>query len=208
MLSTRSTPNGTRSVGILGVPLGYGAAKIGSELGVNAIRLSQSQGRTLHDNIAQLGYDVYDHGDVRVTKPQFTAGLYENPKYLAEMTSSSQAIYDSVTAILEKDQRPIILGGDHSIAIGTFSALSAFHRARGEEIGLIWFDAHAESEVDIKAYRLSSLEDVTGPLANTYGWVIKTPSLTRDAASSSTIFCSRSACSTLSTSESRLAVNR
>ena len=162
MLSTRSTPNGTRSVGILGVPLGYGAAKIGSELGVNAIRLSQSQGRTLHDNIAQLGYDVYDHGDVRVTKPQFTAGLYENPKYLAEMTSSSQAIYDSVTAILEKDQRPIILGGDHSIAIGTFSALSAFHRERGEEIGLIWFDAHA----DINTPETSSSGNVHGmPLA-------------------------------------------
>ena len=162
MFSSKSIRNGAKSVGILGVPLGYGAAKIGSELGVNAIRLSQSQGRTLYENIAELGYDVYDHGDVPIAKPHSTADASENPRHLSEMVVSCQAIHEAVTAILEKDQKPVILGGDHSIAIGTFSALSAFHKQRGEDIGLIWFDAHA----DINTPETSSSGNIHGmPLA-------------------------------------------
>jgi arginase len=162
MLSPKTNPNGSKSVGILGVPLGYGAAKIGSELGVNAIRLSQSQGRTLHENIAQLGYDVYDHGDVPIAKPPSVAEPNENPKYLPEITVSFQAIYDYVIAILERDRKPVILGGDHSIAIATFSALSAYYRQRGEDIGLIWFDAHA----DINTPETSTSGNIHGmPLA-------------------------------------------
>ena len=162
MSSAKSVLDGAKSVGVLGVPLGYGAAKIGSELGVNAIRLSQSQGRTLNENIAQLGYEVWDHGDVPVTKPRSIAESGENPRYLPEMISSCRAIYNSVTDILEKDQKPVILGGDHSIAIGTFSALSAHHRQRGEDIGLIWFDAHA----DINTPETSASGNIHGmPLA-------------------------------------------
>jgi arginase len=142
--------------------LGYGAAKIGSELGVNAIRLSQSSGMTLHENISNLGYDVYDHGDVRIVKPEAVANPNQSPKYLPEMTVSCQAIYDSVTAILERAQKPIILGGDHSVAIGTFSALSSFHKRRDEEVGLIWFDAHA----DINTPETSASGNIHGmPLA-------------------------------------------
>lgn len=144
-MSLRETDlNGTKSVGILGVPLGYGAAKIGSELGVNAIRLSRSGGRTLQENISNLGYKVYDHGDVRIAKPERVADLDQNPKHLPEMIQSCQALYDSVIAVLEHDQIPIILGGDHSIAIGSFSALAAFHKQRDQDIGLLWFDAHAD----------------------------------------------------------------
>jgi arginase len=154
--------NGTKSVGILGVPLGYGAAKIGSELGVDAIRLSQSAGRTLQENISQLGYDVNDHGDVQIVKPKSVASPDQNPKYLSEMTASSQAIYDSVIEVLEQDQKPIILGGDHSIAIGSYSALASYHRERGEDVGLIWFDAHA----DINTPETSATGNIHGmPLA-------------------------------------------
>jgi len=136
--------NGSKAVGILGVPLGYGAEKIGSELGVSAIRISKAHGRTLAEQISELGYEVQDHGDVPVVMPSAIASASENPKYLPEMLATSQNIFDAVTAILEQGQKPIILGGDHSIAIGTFSALSSFFNQRGEDIGLIWFDAHAD----------------------------------------------------------------
>jgi len=153
---------GSRSVGLLGVPLGYGAAKTGSELGVDAIRLSRSQGRTVSENIGELGYRVFDHGDVAIVKPSAVANPLENPKYLHEMAASCECIFDSVTKILEQGQRPIILGGDHSIAIGTFSAIASFFRHRHEDVGLIWLDAHA----DINTPETSASGNIHGmPLA-------------------------------------------
>ncbi|MFN6964807.1 MAG: arginase [Pyrinomonadaceae bacterium] len=138
-------PNSVRgAVGILGVPMGFGAAKIGSELGVSAIRITKTRGRTLVEQIAELGYSVEDHGDVAVVMPSAIAAADDNPKYLAEMVATSENIHRSVTGILERGELPVILGGDHSIAIGTFSAISNFCRGRGEDVGLIWFDAHAD----------------------------------------------------------------
>jgi arginase len=130
-------------IGILGVPLGYGARSMGSELGVNAMRLSRMRGKILADHIRSLGYEVTDHGDAEIVHPEQYPS-HENPKYLPEMLASSRNVMASVTSILENGETPVILGGDHAIAIPTFSALSDFYSSRGEDIGLIWFDAHAD----------------------------------------------------------------
>lgn len=132
-----------KKVGILGVPLGFGAGKTGSELGVNAMRLSKIRGRNLADHIRALGFEVIDHGDAMIVQPG-DQEKYENPKHLAEMIASSRNISAFLSEILANDEIPIILGGDHAIAIPTFSAIAAHYRAKGEEIGLIWFDAHAD----------------------------------------------------------------
>src|SRR3954467_12748634 len=113
----------TRKIGMLGVPLGYGAAMTGSELGVNAMRLSKIRGRRLADHIHHLGYEVTDHGDAPIETPDEGANG-SKPRHLAEMITSCMNIADSVTRILESDELPVILGGDHSIAIATFSAIS------------------------------------------------------------------------------------
>ncbi len=133
----------TKKVGILGVPLGFGAGQTGSELGVNAMRLSKIRGRNLADHIRSLGFEVVDHGDAAIVQPD-NIPADENPKHLAEMLASSENIMGSLDAILQSGATPIILGGDHSIAIPTFSAISAHYHEKGEEIGLIWFDAHAD----------------------------------------------------------------
>jgi arginase len=133
----------TKKVGILGVPLGFGAGQTGSELGVNAMRLSKIRGRNLADHIRSLGFEVTDHGDAAIVQPD-NIPADENPKHLAEMLASSENIMGSLDAILQSGATPIILGGDHSIAIPTFSAISAHYHEKGEEIGLIWFDAHAD----------------------------------------------------------------
>lgn len=129
-------------VGILGVPLGFGAGSPGSELGVEAMRMSRIRGRSLVDQIGSLGYEVIDHGDAVIIKP----GTAEagHPRHLAEMVASSANIIESLRAILAAGEIPVILGGDHAIAIPTFSAVSAHYRAAGSEVGLIWFDAHAD----------------------------------------------------------------
>jgi arginase len=137
----------TRKVGILGIPLGFGAGQVGSELGVDSIRLSRIRGRRLVEHIAELGYEVADHGDVDVIRPVAPADPDENPKYLREMVASSQNSFNAILAMLANSETPIILGGDHSIAIGTFSAVSAFAREADDQVGLIWFDAHADINI-------------------------------------------------------------
>lgn len=133
----------SNKVGILGVPLGFGAGQTGSELGVNAMRLSKIRGRNLSDHIRFLGYEVIDHGDAAIVQPEDSLDT-GNPKYLNEMLASSGNIISSLANMLDDGQFPVILGGDHSIAIPTFSAISSHYRTQGTEIGLIWFDAHAD----------------------------------------------------------------
>ncbi len=132
-----------KKAGILGIPLGFGAGKTGSELGVNAMRLSRIRGRNLADHIRLLGYEVTDHGDATIIHPVDDENQ-SNPKYLPEMLASSRNIVETLSNILANDELPIILGGDHAIAIPTFSAVASHYRIRGEEIGLIWFDAHGD----------------------------------------------------------------
>lgn len=131
-------------VGILGIPLGFGAGQTGSELGVEAIRLSPIRGRQLAEHIQELGHRVNDYGNVPVVRPTKPAIQDDNPKYLPELLASFRNVEYSLKTLLKDGSFPVILGGDHSIAIGTFSAISSFYREREDEVGLIWFDAHAD----------------------------------------------------------------
>ncbi len=133
----------SKKAGILGVPLGFGAGQTGSELGVNAMRMSKIRGRGLADHIRSLGYETTDHGDAVVIQP-LESDSATKPKHLPEMLASCANIMVAVEGILQNDEIPVILGGDHSIAIPTFSAISSHFRGRGEEVGLIWFDAHSD----------------------------------------------------------------
>lgn len=137
-------PGSGKKVSLVGVPLGYGAGKKGSELGVEAMRLSQIRGRQLIDHIRDLGYEASDRGNVDIVKPVALADERDNPKYLAEMLASCANIASELRSLLNGGSLPVILGGDHSIAIGTFSGIASHFRSKGEEIGLIWFDAHAD----------------------------------------------------------------
>ena len=131
-------------IGLIGVPLGFGAGRVGSELGVNAMRVSWIRGRRLCERIQELGYSVTDHGDADIVKPLVPAQPIDNPKYLPEVVTSTQIFLTRYRRCLIMTRRPVILGGDHTIAIGTFSAVSAAGRSAGTEVGLISFDAHAD----------------------------------------------------------------
>ncbi len=154
-----------KKAGILGVPLGFGAGQTGSELGVNAMRLSKIRGRHLADHIRALGYEVTDHGDAVIVQPDDNAPA-GHPRHLPEMLASSANIIASLGVILGNGEFPIVLGGDHAIAIPTFSAIAAHYREQGNEIGLIWFDAHA----DINTPETSPSGNIHGmPLATILG---------------------------------------
>jgi arginase len=143
-MRSNGSPGKGLKVGIVGVPLGYGAGQTGSELGVEAMRVSRMRGGVLSDHIRGLGYDVTDYGNVDVIRSTEVAEVSANPKYLPEMVASSVNIAAGVKQVLADGAIPIILGGDHSIAIGSFSGISSHFRSKGEDVGLIWFDAHAD----------------------------------------------------------------
>jgi arginase len=137
-------PGEGKKVGMIGVPLGYAAGQVGSELGVTAMRLAAVRGQRILEHIKELGYEFKDHGNVAVVQPETVAGEKENPKYLAEMITSCEEMMKGIGNILADGAIPVILGGDHSIAMGTVSAMSKHQHDQGKELGLIWFDAHAD----------------------------------------------------------------
>lgn len=163
----RLFPGKGKKAGILGVPLGFGAGTKGSELGTTAMRLAKIQGKFLTEHLSDLGFDVKDYGDVEIVKPNYEAAENENPKYLDEMIASSKNMAEAVKNILADGAIPLIIGGDHSIAIGTFSGISSHFHEKDEEIGLIWFDAHA----DINTNETSPSGNIHGmPLAALLGY--------------------------------------
>lgn len=137
-------PGRDKKVGLIGIPLGYGAGQVGSELGVTSIRLASVRGQRLVEHIADLGYEFKDYGNVEIIYPTKVAAEEENPKYLKEMLASCQNMAKDVGGILADGAIPVILGGDHAIAMGTLSGISKHFRDKNEEIGLVWFDAHAD----------------------------------------------------------------
>ena len=160
------TPGAGKKVRVVGVPLGYGAGQTGSELGVEAMRLSKIRGEYLLERIRELGYDAEDIGNIDIVRPERSAPSSENPKYLDEMLVSCRNMSVGIKKILSDGSMPVILGGDHSIAIGTFSGIASHFREKGEDIGLIWFDAHA----DINTPETSGSGNIHGmPLAAILG---------------------------------------
>lgn len=129
----------SRPVSILGVPLGYGASMAGVDMGPAALRVAR-----LNQRIAELGYEVNDLGDLRLERPKSQPQPTEKLKYLKEITSACERLADEVQDILTSGALPIVLGGDHSIAIGSIAGASAFSKRRDAQLGLIWFDAHAD----------------------------------------------------------------
>ncbi|MEP7213805.1 MAG: arginase [Acidobacteriota bacterium] len=161
------SPGAGRKVGILGVPLGFGAGMTGSQLGVEAMRLSRFRGEMLIKHIAALGYDVTDYGNVDIVEPDDSGSDIGNPRHLREMIESCGRIETRLESVLADGSLPVILGGDHSIAIGTFSAIASHYQKKGQDIGLIWFDAHA----DINTPETSRSGNIHGmPLAALLGY--------------------------------------
>lgn len=131
--------NPRKPVSILGVPLRYGADMVGVELGPAVMRMAGLESR-----IAQLGYVIQDRGDVGPGRLEQPANPQDKLKYLREISSTCQQLCSKVKSCLDSGELPIILGGDHSIAIGSLAGVASHCRDQNESLGLIWFDAHAD----------------------------------------------------------------
>ena len=128
-----------KAVGVLGVPLAYGASMAGVELGPAALRVAR-----LNRRIAELGYEVRDLGDLHVEQSQSTPEPGAKLKYLREIRAACEDLAEKVERVLQAGELPLTLGGDHSIAIGSIAGFASHCRKQNKNPGLIWFDAHAD----------------------------------------------------------------
>ena len=128
-----------QAVSIIGAPLDLGAGHRGVDAGPSAFRIAG-----LVKAIEEMGYPVTDEGNIHVEIPEALSQGPDNAKYLTEIANACEAQRLKVCEALAKGNFPLVLGGDHSIAIGTVAALSSHYRELKQEIGVIWVDAHAD----------------------------------------------------------------
>jgi arginase len=127
---------GSKAVAIIGAALDLGQGRRGVDMGPSAIRYAG-----LAERLQQLGYTATDHGNVATTLPGGASVADERMRYLPEILESCALVADHVRAAVDSGSTPLVLGGDHSVALGTLGGLAA---ARGGPGGVIWIDAHGD----------------------------------------------------------------
>jgi arginase len=109
-------------------------------MGPSAIRIAG-----LNQAIRRLGFEVVDAGNVHISTPEALGRTDARAHYLPEIAAASQELAKMVETVLDEGSSPVILGGDHSIAIGSVAGAASFYRKRKQKIGIIWLDAHTDS---------------------------------------------------------------
>ncbi|MBV8817656.1 MAG: arginase family protein, partial [Acidobacteriaceae bacterium] len=126
-------------IAIIGAPLDLGAGRRGVDMGPSAVRVAN-----LNARLASLGYEVEDLGNVSVAQQEAEPEGPSQAKYLPQITKTCTRLAAMVEQALEGGRVPVVLGGDHSVAVGTVSGLAEYWRKKGSKVGLLWIDAHAD----------------------------------------------------------------
>ena len=129
----------TEIVELVGVPLDLGAGRRGVDMGPSAIRLAG-----LTDKLLGMEYQVVDGGDLTIEVPEVLVVEDTKLKYLSEIVNAIEQLAEATSAAIGKGHFPLVLGGDHSIAIGTIGGVAAAMREKGSQLGLLWIDAHGD----------------------------------------------------------------
>lgn len=124
---------------IIGVPMDLGAGRRGVDMGPSAIRIAG-----INQAIAFQGFEVADAGNVHVHPPESMTAPNPRAHYLKEISEASEELAQMVEAALDEDSIPVVLGGDHSIAIGSVAGVASYYHKHGQKIGIVWLDAHSD----------------------------------------------------------------
>lgn len=130
----------TKAIDIISAPSTFGQRKLGVDLGPTAIRYAG-----LISRLKQLDLDVYDKGDIKVPAVNIEK-FHSEQKGLRnydEIIDVNQKLNKEVSASIENNRFPLVLGGDHSIAVGSVSAISKHYN----NLGVIWYDAHGDLNI-------------------------------------------------------------
>ncbi len=141
--TTDKTPKRANpAIHIVGFPMDLGADRRGVDMGPSALRIAD-----IDEKLMSLGYDVLDEGDIEVQVPEVLKILDPRLKYLPEITRACEKLARTVKRVLTNGDFPLVLGGDHSMAIGTIAGVAGYCRAARKRLGVIWVDAHADINV-------------------------------------------------------------
>ena len=154
---------------VIGAPMDLGADRRGVDIGTSAIRYAD-----LNHKLRSLGHHVRDMGNLPVPQPESQPLGNPKLKYLEPIVRVCEELAGTVTSILQEGDFPLVLGGDHSIALGSVSGVAKVHK----NIGVIWIDAHADFNTDettpsgnIHGMILASLAGLgNSSLTNVGGW--------------------------------------
>lgn len=124
---------------IIGAPMDLGADRRGVDFGASAIRYAG-----LSDQLRRLGHNVRDVGNIVVPQPESQPVGNPRLKYLDSIVQVAEDLAQGVTEALKADEFPLILGGDHSIALGSISGVANVYK----HAGVIWVDAHADFNIE------------------------------------------------------------
>ena len=146
----------TRTVYVVGAPMDYGADRRGVDMGSSAIRYA-----SLSAELADAGVETVDTGDLLVPRAEERDPGDESAKFLPEIEEVCTRLADEVADAIDSGKTPLVLGGDHAVAIGSLVGCG-----RDADVGAVWFDAHG----DFNTPETSPSGNVHGmPLAATLG---------------------------------------
>lgn len=170
----------TKTIELIGAPTDIGASVRGAGMGPDALRVADLAG-----TLARMGFEVLDRGNLAGPATPWAApagGL----RHLDEAVAWNRAVYDAVDTALGAGRLPLMMGGDHSLAIGSISAVAWHVRQRGQTLRVLWLDAHT----DVNTHGTSPSGNIHGmpvacllghgPAALT-GWSGQPAALTPDA---------------------------
>ena len=120
---------------IIGVPIDLGAGRRGVDMGPSAIRTAG-----LNERLEQLGWEIEDFGNIEVPIMETLEIKDKRLKYLPEIVKVNEQLHLMVSEAMKEGVIPLILGGDHSLGIGSLAGLAS----DGRHFGLIWFDTHGD----------------------------------------------------------------
>lgn len=124
-----------RKISIVGVPMWLGQTRYGTNLGPQGIRCAG-----LVDRLKGIGQEVVDEGNLTIGVTGRFRQTDENIKNLRTLVESSEKLAAKVSDIIQAGRFPLVLGGDHSIAMGTLAGVAKHYK----NLGVIWYDAHAD----------------------------------------------------------------
>jgi arginase len=126
----------TKEISIIGVPMDLGQTRRGVDMGPSAIRYAG-----VNERLKKLGHTVYDRGEIGVDFGNWNdIETNSNIKNLGAVVDANDRLARLVDETMKSNQFPLVLGGDHSIAIGTLAGISQHYK----NLGVIWYDAHGD----------------------------------------------------------------
>jgi len=125
----------TRKLSIIGMPMDLGQMRRGVDMGPSAIRYAG-----INERLKPLFEEIHDWGDIPVGRPEVVIDKESNLRNLDLVAEKSALLAEKVDEAVQSGAFPLVLGGDHSIAIGTLAGVSKHY----QNLGVIWYDAHGD----------------------------------------------------------------